>query len=87
MVRDIFWLLRAGGVLIVMAGGAWTYFSTSSAGDNCRIKGNISQQGERIYHVPGGEWYGATRINILKGERWFCTEADAQAAGWRRSYR
>jgi endonuclease YncB( thermonuclease family) len=54
------------------------------AGD-CRIKGNISRKGERIYHVPGGRWYGRTRIDTSNGERWFCTEAEAQTAGWRRS--
>ncbi len=51
----------------------------------CLIKGNISSKGERIYHVPGGEYYDATRIDTSKGERWFCTEAEAVAAGWRRS--
>ncbi|QEX23800.1 hypothetical protein FRZ61_37390 [Hypericibacter adhaerens] len=51
----------------------------------CNIKGNISFSGERIYHVPGGEFYDVTRISLFKGERWFCTEAEAQAAGWRRS--
>lgn len=54
---------------------------------NCLIKGNISRSGERIYHLPGGEYYGRTRINTGKGERWFCSEAEARAAGWRRSRR
>jgi endonuclease YncB( thermonuclease family) len=49
----------------------------------CLIKGNISSEGERIYHVPGGRWYDATKINESKGERWFCSEAEAIAAGWR----
>ena len=53
----------------------------------CRIKGNVSRSGERIYHVPGQEHYAATRISPGKGERWFCSEADARAAGWRRSKR
>jgi endonuclease YncB( thermonuclease family) len=53
----------------------------------CQIKGNISSRGERIYHVPGGQYYGATRIDPSKGERMFCSEAEAQAAGWRRSLR
>ncbi len=53
----------------------------------CTIKGNISAEGEGIYHVPGGEYYILTRINTAKGERWFCTEAEARAAGWRRSRR
>ncbi len=49
-----------------------------------KIKGNISQDtGERRYHVPGGRSYDATDIDEAQGERWFCSEADAQAAGWR----
>lgn len=53
----------------------------------CSIKGNISASGERIYHVPGQKYYAATRIDTSKGERWFCSEAEARAAGWRRSKR
>jgi hypothetical protein len=51
----------------------------------CRIKGNISATGERIYHVPGGRFYAATVIDLARGERMFCTEEQARAAGWRRS--
>jgi endonuclease YncB( thermonuclease family) len=51
----------------------------------CAIKGNISSKGERIYHVPGGEYYDATKIDTSKGEQWFCTEAEAAASGWRKS--
>lgn len=53
----------------------------------CRIKGNISSQGERIYHLPGQAWYERTRISPQKGERWFCSEAQARQAGWRRARR
>jgi len=51
----------------------------------CNIKGNISSNGEHIYHLPGQRYYGATQINGARGERWFCNESDARAAGWRRS--
>ena len=51
----------------------------------CLIKGNISSKGERIYHPPGCRYYNATVIEPAKGERWFCTEAEAVAAGWRRT--
>lgn len=54
----------------------------AAAPGDCRIKGNVSESG-RIYHVPGSEWYERTQINPAKGERWFCTEAEAKAAGWR----
>jgi endonuclease YncB( thermonuclease family) len=51
----------------------------------CAIKGNIARDGERIYHVPGGRYYGVTVMNLEAGELWFCTEAEAVEAGWRRS--
>ena len=61
--------------------------NTHSSAGNCRIKGNIGRNGTRIYHVPGGEYYEPTRINTAKGERWFCSESEARAAGWRRAKR
>jgi hypothetical protein len=51
----------------------------------CLIKGNVSARGERIYHPPGCRYYNATRIDPARGERWFCSEAEALAAGWRRT--
>ena len=56
-----------------------------SVGGDCRIKGNISADGKRIYHVPGQKYYDRTKINQMAGERWFCSEAEARSAGWRRS--
>ena len=50
---------------------------------NCPIKGNINSKGDRIYHVPGDESYAETVITPAKGERWFCSVEQAQAAGWR----
>jgi hypothetical protein len=49
----------------------------------CVIKGNVNRKGERIYHLPGQLNYA--QINMTKGlgERWFCTQAEAEAAGWR----
>ncbi len=51
----------------------------------CPIKGNISRNG-KIYHAPWSPWYTRTRINTSKGERWFCSEAEALNAGWRAPY-
>ncbi|WP_394892234.1 thermonuclease family protein [Mesorhizobium sp. AaZ16] len=53
----------------------------------CSIKGNLSNKGERIYHLPGQEFYNRTRISAGKGERWFCSEQEARQAGWRKSRR
>ncbi|MCT8159678.1 thermonuclease family protein [Pseudoruegeria sp. SHC-113] len=52
----------------------------------CVIKGNISGNGQ-IYHMPGQADYTKVRINTAKGERWFSSEGEAQAAGWRRARR
>ncbi|MBN9147196.1 MULTISPECIES: hypothetical protein [unclassified Nitrobacter] len=62
-----------------------TFVSTNYT---CNIKGNISlNTGERIYHVPGQEHYSETIITPSKGERWFCSEDKARAAGWRKARR
>ena len=54
---------------------------------NCQIKGNINAKGARIYHLPGQEFYTRTGIRPENGERWFCSEAQARASGWRRARR
>lgn len=47
---------------------------------SCVIKGNRSQRGDWIYHLPGMPYYEQT-----VAEEMFCTEAQAVAAGYRRS--
>ncbi|GAB3489159.1 hypothetical protein GCM10027572_10900 [Flexivirga lutea] len=59
--------------------------ATTTSTGACNIKGNISSSGERIYHVPGQRYYNVTKISPAKGERWFCSESDAVAAGWRKA--
>jgi endonuclease YncB( thermonuclease family) len=54
---------------------------------NCLIKANMSRSGECIYHVPGGRFYDRLRMESHADRRWFCTEAEAQAAGCRHSKR
>lgn len=63
----------------------WASVATAQENGACNIKGNINTRGERIYHVPGQEYYDETRISASHGERWFCSEAEARAAGWRKS--
>ncbi len=55
------------------------------APEGCPIKGSISQNG-KIYHPPWSPWYGRTKFNEAKGERWFCDEGAAVKAGWRAPY-
>ena len=49
----------------------------------CTIKGNISRHGDKIYHLPESRDYARVVIDEKAGERMFCSEAEAQAAGWR----
>jgi micrococcal nuclease len=48
--------------------------------NNPQIKGNINSKGNKIYHIPSGQYY-----EITKPEEMFCTEKDAQDAGFRKS--
>jgi endonuclease YncB( thermonuclease family) len=67
---------------------AWVYREKRWAGaeqaapKGCAIKGNVTAHGH-IYHMPWSPWYGKVKIDEAKGARWFCTEAEAIAAGWR----
>ena len=49
---------------------------------DCPIKGDITFTGKRRYYVPGTRSYPSILINEVRGERWFCSEADALEAGW-----
>jgi hypothetical protein len=83
-------MLLAGAAGVGYAGGGLSLGGLGAAlpGSGCNIKGNVSiETGERIYHVPGQMFYSATRISPEYGERWFCSEADARRAGWRKSKR
>ncbi len=51
----------------------------------CDIKGNVNSEHQRIYHKPGMRDYNKTKVQLDEGDRWFCTEAEAQAAGFRRA--
>ena len=63
--------------------GSNTSTFTDQSRDGCKIKGNIGRSGQKIYHQPGDRGYGSTRINTRRGERWFCTEREAQDNGWK----
>jgi hypothetical protein len=54
----------------------------------CVILGNISYRtGERIYHAPGQRNYNDVEMDPSNGERWFCSEEEATANGWRKAKR
>lgn len=67
---------------------AWVYrekrwaSAEEAAPKGCAIKGNVTRNGQ-IYHMPWSPWYVRVKVDPAKGERWFCSEAEAVAAGWR----
>lgn len=54
---------------------------------DCTIKGNVNTSGECIYHRPTSRWYAKIKMNIVRGERWFCSVEEAEAAGCRETRR
>ncbi|MCB1549489.1 MAG: thermonuclease family protein [Hyphomicrobiaceae bacterium] len=91
--RDYVALERAAraarvGLWQAQATPAWEFRATRWAGaqqkapEGCPIKGNISARG-RIYHMPWSPWYHKIKMDTAGGKRWFCSESEAQAAGWR----
>lgn len=54
------------------------------APDGCPIKGRI-RSGARTYLLPWSPAYEKVRLSRARGERWFCSESEAEAAGWRRA--
>jgi endonuclease YncB( thermonuclease family) len=53
----------------------------------CTIKGNISRNGEQIYHMENQRFYARISMDKGGGRRWFCSAEEAEAAGWRRAVR
>ncbi len=54
---------------------------------SCPIKGNVNSRGEKIYHMPDQRDYERTDIKPEEGDRWFCSPAEAEAAGFRAAKR
>jgi hypothetical protein len=57
--------------------------AAKDARGDCQIKGDITDTGERRYFRPGDRSYQWVWISEAKGERWFCSVDEAEAAGWR----
>ncbi|MFN3622702.1 MAG: hypothetical protein ACK4TP_01435 [Hyphomicrobium sp.] len=53
-----------------------------AAPDGCPIKGSV-RGGRRLYVLPWARGYDEVRVTKSRGERWFCSEADALEAGFK----
>ena len=58
----------------------WTA-AEPAAPQGCAIKGNAGRSG-LVYHMPWSPWYGKLHMTGT-GKRWFCSEGEAIAAGYR----
>jgi endonuclease YncB( thermonuclease family) len=56
------------------------------APDGCPIKGQVSGA-ERVYVLPGTPAYERLRMQVSRGDRWFCSEQDAASAGFKAAQR
>ncbi len=54
------------------------------APDGCPIKGQLTAEG-RVYVLPWSGAYNKVKPRLARGERWFCSEDEARAAGWKPS--
>ncbi len=60
---------------------SWASAKTK-APDGCPIKGRVTRSG-KVYLLPWSPSYRSRKIRKSRGERWFCSESDALAAGWK----
>jgi len=52
----------------------------------CKIKGNISVNDEgKFYHFPGCGRYEDVIVDLYRGDEWFCSEKEAEKAGFTKS--
>ena len=52
----------------------------------CNIKGNIGKHDrEKCYHLPECAEYNRTIVELHLGEQWFCSEKEANQAGYSKS--
>lgn len=59
--------------------------ASDSFSNECVIKGNISKKYTKDYFLPGCPNYKRVKVDPRKGEQWFCSEEEAEDAGWQKS--
>jgi len=62
------------------------YQTENKENPKCNIKGNVDKNStKRLYYYPGCVNYKFTIVEKDIGESWFCTEKEAEAAGFTKS--
>jgi micrococcal nuclease len=57
---------------------------TIALNPDCTIKGNIRQD-RKTYHLVGCDNYDQTTVDLSYGDQWFCSEQEAQTAGFQKA--
>lgn len=66
--------------------GIWSKLCQGPKDASCLIKGNYRRDRKtRVYHLLECFNYDKIVVNEQKGDRWFCNEEEAEAAGFRKS--
>ncbi|MEM9354739.1 MAG: thermonuclease family protein [Pseudomonadota bacterium] len=52
-----------------------------TAARDCVFKA-ISDRGRKTLITPWSPWYNDVQVNLARGDRWFCSEAQAVSQGW-----
>jgi endonuclease YncB( thermonuclease family) len=65
-------------------GGKGTDPRSSDWVRRCNVKGALGPAGAAIYYVPTDHDYANVTIERARGERMFCSDEEARAAGWTR---
>jgi endonuclease YncB( thermonuclease family) len=53
-----------------------------AAPEGCPIKG-FTRASDRLYAMPWSQNYDGAKVRATKGDRWFCSEEEARAAGFK----
>lgn len=64
--------------------GRWNKCAPSPKA-GCLVKGNLDKNDHRWYHLPDFRHYDQIVINPEESDRWFCTEAEAIEAGFKKA--
>lgn len=64
--------------------GIWSEVCRNTSNPDCPIKGNV-RAGKKTYVLEGCRNYTQTIIDESFGDRWFCSEQEAELAGFNKS--
>lgn len=85
LIREAENTARVNGLGLWSADCSNVNAATGITSSSCTIKGNISSSGNKLFHTKTCPDYEAVTIYELDGERFFCSEDEAFAAGWRKA--